>query len=75
MDTRISATNDSTASGHMCQISAKPITTLIAANTTPAQVFFGMWIGAYFFGGGGRPRFFASWKASSSSALGTTAKL
>ena len=36
---------------------------------------FGMWIGAYFFGGGGRPRFFASWKASSSSALGTTAKL
>ncbi|MOA67546.1 hypothetical protein D3C78_1947840 [compost metagenome] len=45
MDTRISAANDSTASGHMCQIRAKPITTLIAASTTPAQVFFGMWMG------------------------------
>ena len=39
MATMISAAKLSTVSGHMCQISAKPITTLNPASTMPAQVF------------------------------------
>ncbi|MMZ70666.1 hypothetical protein D1872_337650 [compost metagenome] len=46
----IMPTKPAMAIHQMCQIMAKPNTTLKAAMMTPAPEFFGMWMGAYLAG-------------------------
>ena len=69
------AMKDSAASHQMYQIKAKPSTVLRPARTTPAPVFFGMWIGRKPSRGRSKPRFFMSHHASRSWTTGVKAKL